>query len=107
VTAAETAEFAGERGKFWEMHDLIFENQRSLSERLLGQLAQRLDLDENSLQESLRSGALSERLATDFSGGVRSGVNGTPTFFINGARHDASFEFDTLAAAIRGSRRDT
>jgi len=105
--AAETAEFAGEQGKFWEMHDLIFENQSALGERLFSELARRLDLDVNALRESLRSGAFSERVARDFSGGVRSGVNGTPTFFINGARHDASFEFETLSAAIRESRNDT
>jgi protein-disulfide isomerase len=98
--AAETTEFAGEHKKFWEMHDLIFENQSALSERLLGELAQRLGLDANALRESLRSGAFSERVARDFSGGVRSGVNGTPTFFINGARHDGSFDFATLADAI-------
>jgi protein-disulfide isomerase len=98
--AAETAEFAGEHRKFWEMHDLIFENQSALSERLLSELAQRLGLDTVALRESLRSGEFSERVARDFSGGVRSGVNGTPTFFINGARHDASFQFATIAAAI-------
>ena len=99
--AAETAEFAGEHKKFWGMHDLIFENQSALSERLLGQLAERLGLDANALRESVRSGEFSERVAHDFSGGVRSGVNGTPTFFINGARHDSSFDFATLADAIK------
>jgi protein-disulfide isomerase len=99
--AAETAEFAGEHKKFWEMHDLIFENQSALSERVLGELAQRLSLDVNALRESVRSGVFSERVARDFSGGVRSGVNGTPTFFINGARHDGSFDFATLAAGIQ------
>ena len=99
--AAETAEFAAEHKKFWEMHDLIFENQSALSERLLGQLAERLGLDANALRESMRSGEFSERVAHDFSGGVRSGVNGTPTFFINGARHDGSFDFATLSEAIK------
>ena len=99
--AAETAEFAGEHKKFWEMHDLIFENQSALSDRLLGELARRLGLDVNALHESLRSRVFSERVARDFSGGVRSGVNGTPTFFINGARHDGSFDFATLADAVR------
>jgi protein-disulfide isomerase len=105
--AAEAAEFAGEHKKFWEMHDLIYENQGALSERFLGELAQRLDLDAKALRDSLQSGALSERLASDFSGGVRSGVNGTPTFFINGVRHDASFEFEVLAAAILESPNET
>lgn len=99
--AAEAAEFAGEHHKFWEMHDLIFENQAALSERLLGELAQQLGLEAKALHQSLRSGAFSERVARDFSGGVRSGVNGTPTFFINGERHDDSFDADTLGRAIR------
>ena len=103
--AAETAEFAGEHKKFWEMHDLIFENQSSLSERLLGELTQQLGLDANALRESLSSGKFSERVARDFSSGVRSGVNGTPTFFINGARHDGPFDFATLADSIQEAAR--
>jgi protein-disulfide isomerase len=98
--AAETAEFAATYGKFWEMHNLIFENQNSLSEQMLGELAQRLTLDRQALTEALGSGAFAERVRRDFSGGVRSGVNGTPTFFINGQRHDGDFEVETLRQAI-------
>jgi len=94
--AAETAEFAATHGKFWEMHDLIFETQNSLSEQMPGELAQRLTLDRQVLTEALRSGAFAGRVRRDFSGGVRSGVNGTPTFFINGHRHDGDFELETL-----------
>ena len=98
--AAETAEFAATQGKFWEMHDLIFENQNSLSEQMLGELALRLTLDTQVLTEALGSGAFAEPVRRDFSGGVRSGVNGTPTFFINGHRHDGDFELETLRQAI-------
>ena len=98
--AAETAEFAATHGKFWEMHDLIFENQNSLSEQMLGELAQRLTLDRQALREALESGTFAERVRRDFSGGVRSGVNGTPTFFINGQRYDGDFELETLRHAI-------
>jgi protein-disulfide isomerase len=98
--AAEAAEFAGLKGKFWEMHDLLFENQRLLSERLLSGLAERLRLSVEELAEALDEGRFSERVQRDFSGGVRNGVNGTPTFFINGARHDGDFEFETLVKAI-------
>jgi protein-disulfide isomerase len=98
--AAETAEFAATHDKFWEMHDLIFENQNSLSEQMLGELAQRLSLDRQALTEALGSGAFAERVRRDFSGGVRSGVNGTPTLFINGQRHDGDFELETLRQAI-------
>lgn len=99
-TAAETAEFAATQDKFWEMHDLIFENQQDLSQELLSDLAKRLKLDARELARALEVGEFAERVKTDFSGGVRSGVNGTPTFFINGQRHDADFELDTLGRAI-------
>ena len=99
--AAETAEFAGVHGRFCEMHDAIFENQQRLSQRALIELAERLELDSGALEQSLRRGEFHGRVQRDFSDGVRSGVNGTPTFFINGERHDADFELQTLAAAIR------
>jgi predicted DsbA family dithiol-disulfide isomerase len=74
--------------------------QNSLSERMLGELAQRVTLDREALREALGSGASAERVQRDFSGGVRSGVNGAPTFFINSQRHDGDFELDTLRQAI-------
>ena len=101
--AAESAEFAGTKGKFWEMHDLLFENQDALSDRLFGDLAHRLKLDTAQLAHALKTGEFADRVQADFSGGVRSGVNGTPTFFINGERHDDNFELDTLARAIRAA----
>jgi protein-disulfide isomerase len=101
--AAETAEFAATQDKFWEMHDLIYENQKDLSDELLLDVAKRLKLDARKLARALEIGEFAERVKTDFSGGVRSGVNGTPTFFINGQRHDADFELDTLVRAITGA----
>ncbi len=98
--AAETAEFAGAHGKFWEMHDLIYENQGTLGERTFNELAQELQLDLKALVKSLEAGEFSDRVRKDFAGGVRSGVNGTPTFFLKGERHDEDFEFETLAEAI-------
>jgi protein-disulfide isomerase len=98
--AAEVAEFAGGLGKFWEMHDLLFENQESLSNALFLELADRLDLSPSQLQAAVTKQRYRARVRTDFSGGVRSGVNGTPTFFINGQRHNGSFDFDTLSDAI-------
>lgn len=98
--AAETAEFAATQDKFWEMHDLIYENQQDLSDELLADLAKRLRIDARELARALETGEFAERVKKDFSGGVRSGVNGTPTFFINGQRHDADFEPSTLGRAI-------
>jgi protein-disulfide isomerase len=98
--AAETAEFAGAAGKFWPMHDALYENQDQLGRALYEDLAGKLDLSLSDLDEALTAGAYLERIRGDFSGGVRSGVNGTPTFYINGMRHDGSFDFDTLSAAL-------
>src|SRR5271156_196105 len=82
--AAESAEFAGANGKFWEMHDGIFENQFALGIPMLLELAKELGLSEENLREALTSRTYAARVKSDFIGGARSGVNGTPTFFING-----------------------
>jgi|SRR5271168_5061823 len=99
--AAEVAEFAGAHGKFWEMHDLLFENQARLGDALFMTLCEKLDLPENELRDALENRTFEARVRADFSGGVRSGVNGTPTFFINGHRHDGAFDFDSLVSAIQ------
>jgi protein-disulfide isomerase len=98
--AAESAEFAGARGRFWEMHDGIYDNQDRLGLPLLLALAVRLGLSEPELRNALASGEYEPKVRADFLGGVRSGVNGTPAFFINGERHDGTYEFDDLVAAI-------
>jgi protein-disulfide isomerase len=98
--AAETAEFAGAQGKFWEMHDAIFENQEELSPELLMQLSQDLKLSADDWKKAMESRQYQPRVKSDFLGGVKSGVNGTPTFFINGQRHDGPFEYEDLVAGI-------
>jgi protein-disulfide isomerase len=98
--AAESAEFAGAHGKFWEMHDGIYENQEQLGLPLLFALAAALGLAEAELREALKTSEYEPKVRADFLGGLRSGVNGTPTFFINGERHDGPYEFVALVAAI-------
>lgn len=98
--AAEAAEFAATQRRFWPMHDLLFENQSRLDGALFAQLGAHLGLNADALQQALDEGRFAEKVRHDFSGGVRSGVNGTPTFFINSERHDGDFEFDTLVAVI-------
>jgi protein-disulfide isomerase len=98
--AAEAAEFAGAQGKFWEMHDLLFENQDRLGGQLFLGLAQELELEATALRQALEDGEFKTRVRADFAGGVRSGVNGTPTFFINGHRHDGPCDFGDLVLAI-------
>ena len=98
--AAETAEFAGAHKHFWEMHDGLYENQDRLGLGLFFELAESLGLSASSLRRALTTHQYLDKVRNDFLGGVRSGVNGTPTFFINNVRHDGSYEFEDLAAAI-------
>jgi protein-disulfide isomerase len=98
--AAETAEFAGSHGKFWEMHDALYEYQERLGEALYLEEAKALGLDGEALKTALTEGRFTRRVQEDFSGGVRSGVNGTPTFFIQGERHNGPRELETIAAKI-------
>lgn len=103
--AAEAAEFSAEHGKFWEMHDLLYENQKSLSEMLFVKLAKSLDLSSAQLKTAVTEQKYQVRIKSDFLGGVRSGVNGTPTFFINGQRHNESYDFVSLTEAIERALR--
>jgi len=98
--AAEAAEAAGAQGKFWEMHDRLFERQFALDGEYLIEYAGDLGLDVARFRKELSSGAYAARVREDFRSGVTSGVNGTPTFFINGVRHDGSWEFEALLAAL-------
>jgi protein-disulfide isomerase len=102
-SAAETAEFAGNEGKFWEMHDLLFENQENLGDDLYEELAMQLGLDAAKLRQSLDDGTYANHVRADFTSGVRSGVNGTPTFFINGQRHNGPAAFEALVEKIEAS----
>jgi protein-disulfide isomerase len=98
--AAEAAEAAAAQGRFWEMHDLLYEHQDALEDDDLLAYAAQIPLDLDRFQIELAQGAHSQHVREDFMGGVRSGVNGTPTFFINGRRHDGAFDLQTLSKAI-------
>jgi protein-disulfide isomerase len=93
--AAEFSEAAATIDKFWEMHDLLYENQFALSDRHLVAYAQRLGL-EADLIESAREGQFAGRVQRDFSSGARSGVNGTPSLFLNGTRYDGPVQAASL-----------
>jgi protein-disulfide isomerase len=98
--AAEAAEAAGSEGKFWSMHDMLYENQQRLDPGALAAYAAALEMDLLRFTTELQSHVHAEKVRQDFMSGVRSGVNGTPTFFINDKRHDASWDFETLSAAV-------
>ena len=106
-SAAETAEFAATKGKFWEMHDLLFENQEQLGGALYLGLCTELGLPSPELRAVLESREFAAHVKSDFAGGVRSGVNGTPTFFINGQRYDGSFDYEDLIRAIEATLKLT
>jgi protein-disulfide isomerase len=101
--AAEAAEAAAAQGRFWEMHDRLYENQQRLSEADLLDHAQALELDVERVAAELREHAHEPRIRNDFVSGLRSGVNGTPTFFINGRRHNGSYDLETLLGALRAA----
>ncbi len=101
--AAEAAEAAAEHGKFWEMHDLLYANQEALQDTHLVAYGASLGIKTNEIQRALEGHAYMERIREDFMSGVRSGVNGTPTFFINGMRHDGPFDLDSLLDALAGA----
>jgi len=98
--AAEAAEAAGAQGKFWEMHDYLFEHQEHLKEADLIQYARKLGLDVDRFATDLGTRVFAARVREDMHSGVRSGVNATPTFFINGIRHDGMWDLQTLTAAL-------
>jgi protein-disulfide isomerase len=100
VAAAEAAETAALLGKFWPMHDMIYENQAELSPESLAAWAHQLGLTDDKLEKALKGPEIVKRLKEDRSSGIRSGVNGTPTFYINGKRHDGAPDYESLLAAL-------
>jgi protein-disulfide isomerase len=101
--AAEAAEAAAEQGKFWQMHEALFEHQKELATLDLSHLALTLGLEIYEFDSSRTREKHRRRIATDFEGGQRSGVNKTPTFFINGRRYDGRIDPDGLLAAALDS----
>jgi len=98
--AAEAAEAAAAQGKFWEMHDALFENQDALRDEHIAAYAARLNLDSKRLLSEVLSGTYAWRVREDFRAGVRCDVNGTPTFFINGVRFDGYPEAKAMIAEL-------
>ncbi len=101
LNAAKVAEGAALQGKFWEMHDILFEKQENLDVDSLTQYAEKLKLDVEELNEAVAASEVEERVSTDFEGGVRSGVNGTPTFFVNGFRYDGDWSYGPFLKSLQ------
>ena len=101
--AAEAAEAAAAQGQFWEMHDRLFDAHRRLEDADLRAYAEEVGLDVARFRREMEEHAHAGRVREDLRSGLRSGVRGTPTFFINGIRHDAPNDFETLLAALEAA----
>lgn len=106
LPAAFAAEAAGLQNKFWEMHNLLFINQDKLSDKDLLKYAEKLNLNLKKFNDDVNSVLIKEQVHEDFLNGVKSGVNATPTFFINGERFDGAYELNELTSAIERATGD-
>jgi len=107
LRAAYAAEAAGLQDRFWPMHDLLFENQQFLEDEHLFRYAGLIGCNLDQFAEDIDSDGVAEKVRSDFLSGARSGVNGTPTFFINGERYEGSWEPEVLLSVLqelRGAR---
>jgi protein-disulfide isomerase len=103
--AALAAEAAATQGKFWEMHDAIFHHQHTLEDSDLAHFAEAVGLDMQQYARALAEQGSLARIEEDVEGGERSGVQGTPTFFINEVLYRGSWEQDALLAALQAASR--
>jgi protein-disulfide isomerase len=100
LMAAEAAEAAALQGKFWQMHDFIYENQEALEPEALPVWAKKLGLDMKKFAAAIEEGSIEDRIEEDETSGVESGVNGTPTFFINGMIYEGEDDYESLHSAL-------
>jgi protein-disulfide isomerase len=100
LISAGAAEAAALQGKFWEMHDLIFEQQTLLKPEIIATWAKSIGLNLDKFENDIKQDVVEKRIKEDRQSGIRSGVNGTPTFFINGTRYDGAPDYDSLLAAL-------
>lgn len=101
MNAAITAEFVGHHGFYWEAHDVLYENQHQLGLSLFKNIALKHGLSGEELDSALQNDTYISRIKSDFNGGVRSGVNGTPSFYIDGKRYDGPPEYEEMRKAIQ------
>jgi len=102
--AAQAAEIADGQGKFWEYHDVLFEHQRSLDDPSLVRHATDLGLDGAAFKTDLQKTAFKDKVQESFMGGVASGVNGTPSFFVNGSRYDGDWQYEPFLEYLNSLR---
>lgn len=106
VPAALAAEAAGEQGKFWEMHDYIFENQESLSEEFLLGAWEKVGLEKEKYQKAIKEKTYEDKVNKDFSDGSKFGVSSTPTFYLNGQKLDLFSQKDLESAVAKAIKEN-
>jgi protein-disulfide isomerase len=106
MNAAETAEAASAQGKFWPMHDFLYEHQATLGDHSVAlSYTKKLGLDSQRFEREIAQHVYQKRIKDDFMGGVRSGVNGTPTFYVNGIRHNEDAVAKALIEALNRTEK--
>ncbi len=100
LMAAQTAEAAGRQNKFWEMHSLLYEKQMQMNPDLWPQLAEQAGLNMEKFKADFQDPNVLKKIQDDFTNGVRSGVNGTPCFYINGERYDGDPSYDSFKQSL-------
>ncbi|RZU37837.1 protein-disulfide isomerase [Streptomyces sp. BK022] len=101
MSAAVTAEYCGSQGHFWPAHDALYKKQATLGKNLYAEIVEKLGLDVDGLHQAFDKHEFAQRIQGDIDSGIRSGVNGTPAFFINGEKYQVKGSFDELAEPIR------
>jgi hypothetical protein len=104
LEAAEAVETAGAQGRLWEMHDAIYRSRRPPDRDGLRKIARKIGLDQERFEREMGGHVHADRVKRDFETGLLSGVNGTPTFYVNGERYDGDAEYDELRAALERAR---
>ncbi len=103
LIAAEAAEAAALQDKFWEMHDLLFEEQNLLKPEIVLSWAKKIELNLERFENDIKQDVVEKRIKEDRQSGIRSGVNGTSTFFINGTRYDGPHDYNSLLTALESA----
>jgi protein-disulfide isomerase len=99
--AAEAAEVASAQDKFWQMHDYLFEHQKALDDNHLLQYAEKVGLDVNKFKKEISGHVYAPLIEGSLKSGIESGVQGTPTFFVNGERYEDSWDLETFSSSLK------
>jgi len=99
--AALAAEAAGQQNKFWEMHDIIFEHQRHLDTENILVYAKRIGLNMAEFSKDIQKDIFVTKVENDIESGIRSGVNGTPSFFVNGSKYNGDWESEEFVDFLK------